>query len=235
MVGDRSNRPEAWAKPAHHKIYRDRRGIFFFQRLWILRRSLRSAIDSAYPNRLVPIQITRYNRAEQGWLPTVMSLREEFGGGHQPEPFVAFIQRRLEDETMCLILAWDGDIPVGYGLAFDVESDPAKPEWTRTGYISQFLVTNSRRKQGVGKLLMGHIDAWFESRGIARVLLNVDIENDSGLRFWEDNGFEQIAIRMKRIRRPATGSRLRVQSMPHCNRHRRLNDFPSKIDPLRQV
>jgi len=146
------------------------------------------------------IRITRYNRAEQNWLPAVLSLREEFGSGHEPEPFVNFIQRRLKDETMYLILAWDGELAVGYGLAFDVESDPAKPEWTRTGYISQFLITNNRRKQGVGKLLMKHIDEWFESRGITRVLLNVDIDNDIGLRFWECHGFEPIAIRMKRIR-----------------------------------
>lgn len=151
--------------------------------------------------RSMSIRITRYNRAEQNWLPAVMSLREEFGSGQPSEPFVNFIQQRLEDKTMYLILAWDGEIPVGYGLAFDVESDPAKPEWTRTGYISQFLVTKSRRKHGVGKLLMEHIDEWFDSRGIARVLLNVDIGNDAGQRFWESNGFEPIAIRMKRVRR----------------------------------
>ncbi len=37
---------------------------------------------------------------------------------------------------MRLILAWDGELPVGYGLAFDVESDPAKPEWARSAWLS---------------------------------------------------------------------------------------------------
>lgn len=160
------------------------------------------------PSEPTRYRITRYNHPSQNWMRAVLALRAEFGDHDSPEPFVSFITRRLDDETMLLLLAWDsptqgeGDRPVGYGLAFDVESDPAKPEWTRTGYISQFLVTESHRQKGVGAQLMDAIDAWFAERGLNKVLLNVNIDNPAGIGFWQKHGFEAYAMRMKRIRQP---------------------------------
>ena len=155
--------------------------------------------------------ITRFNHPSQNWMDAVLSLRAEFGDSDQPEPFTSFITRRLEDETMFLVLAWetgaDGSLlrPLGYGLAFDVETDPAKPEWTRTGYISQFLVTSQCRKQGVGAQLMDALNAWFVERKLEKVLLNVNLDNPPGIRFWEKQGFSAYAYRMKRLNRPGLG------------------------------
>ena len=147
--------------------------------------------DSRYP-------ITRYNHPDQNWLDAVLSLRAEFGDSDSPEPFASFIKQRLEDETMLLILAWDGETPIGYGLAFDVESDSAKPEWTRSGYISQFLISEKYRQHGIGNLLMDYIDNWFNERGLKKVLLNVNLGNENGIRFWKKRGFTEYALRMKR-------------------------------------
>jgi len=143
--------------------------------------------------------ITRYNHPDQNWLNVILALRGEFGAHDSDEPFISFISDRLQDETMLLVIAWDGEIPVGYGLAFDVESDPAKPEWTRTGYISQFLIKETHRRHGVGNFLMDHIDAWFNERGLKKVLLNVNLDNENGARFWRNRGFTSYALRMKRL------------------------------------
>ena len=75
------------------------------------------------------------------------------------------------------------------------------PEWTRAGYITQFLVTQNYRKRGVGKLLMDYINDWFTARGLEKVLLNVNIDNESGNRFWKSQGFIPYAARMKRIKK----------------------------------
>jgi len=144
-------------------------------------------------------RITRYNRPDQNWLEAVLSLRAGFGDNDSPEPFVDFITRRLEDETMLLVLAWVGETPVGYGLAFDVAEHPYMPEWRRAGYIAQFLVAPGYRQQGVGKLLMETIDDWFIQRGISKTLLNVNMDNDPGIRFWQSHGFKPYALRMKRL------------------------------------
>ena len=144
--------------------------------------------------------ITRYNHPNQNWLETVLSLRAEFGDKDSPEPFASFVKERLKDENMLLALVLVDEVPVGYGLAFDVAEHPFMPEWTRAGYITQFLVSRNYRQHGVGKILMDTINDWFRSRGIQKVLLNVDIENEAGVRFWESQGFEPYVMRMKRIR-----------------------------------
>lgn len=142
--------------------------------------------------------ITRFNHPAQNWLEAVLSLRAEFSHVGPPEMFVEFIKRRLDDEAMLLVLAWIGETPVGYGLAFDVAEHPFMPEWTRAGYVTQFLVSRNYRGQGIGKLLMDYINAWFQSRGLQKVLLNVDSDNEAGIRFWKHQGFEPYAMRMKR-------------------------------------
>ena len=143
--------------------------------------------------------ITRYNHPDQNWLEAVLTLRSELIDSASPEPFASFVSQRLEDENMLLVLAWLGEKPVGYGLAFDVAEHPFMPEWTRAGYVTQFLVSREYRQHGVGKMLMETINDWFRSRGLQKVLLNVDIENEAGVRFWKSQGFEPYAMRMKRI------------------------------------
>jgi len=143
--------------------------------------------------------ITRYNHPDQNWLNVVLALRSEFGAHDSDEPFISFITSRLQDETMLLVIAWDGEIPIGYGLAFDVESDPAKPEWTRTGYISQILIAKNYRRHGIGNFLMDHIDQWFNERGLKKILLNVNLDNENGASFWRKRGFTSYALRMKRM------------------------------------
>ena len=143
--------------------------------------------------------IARFNHPDQNWLPAVLSLRAEFGDQGSPEPFINFITPRLKEETMLLVLAWMEETPVGYGLAFDVAEHPYMPEWTRAGYIAQFLISQNFRQHGIGKSLMGYINNWFDSRGIKKVLLNVNIDNEAGTQFWKSQGFVPYATRMRRI------------------------------------
>jgi len=102
-------------------------------------------------------RITRFNHPDQPWLEAVLALRAEFGDSDSPEAFIRFVTRRLEDETMLLVLAWDGATPIGYGLAFDVAEHLYMPEWTRAGYIAQFLIASGYRQHGVGAALMDTI------------------------------------------------------------------------------
>jgi len=146
------------------------------------------------------IHLTRYNHPSQNWLDAVLALRAEFDDNGDPQPFIAFVTRRLEDETMLCVLAWEGTTPTGYALAFDVPEEPAMPEWTRAGYIAQLLVSARYRQHGVGAALMDYIDAWFLKRGLHKVLLNVNLDNAPGQAFWKKRGFEPYALRMRRVR-----------------------------------
>lgn len=152
------------------------------------------------------INITRFDRPNPKWLAALLALRAEFGDKDSPEQFIRFIDKHLGDETMFLILAWLDEVPVGYAMIFDVAEHAFMPEWTRAGYITQFLVAREYRTRGVGKSLMERVDAWFEARGIEKVLLNVNMDNETGVRFWKKNGFLPYATRMKRVKiKPASG------------------------------
>jgi ribosomal protein S18 acetylase RimI-like enzyme len=50
-------------------------------------------------------------------------------------------------------------------------------------------------------MLIDYINDWFQSRGLQKVLLNVDIDNETGIRFWKRQGFEPYAMRLRRITR----------------------------------
>jgi GNAT superfamily N-acetyltransferase len=120
------------------------------------------------------------------------------GSSTPPEQFMAFLSQRLDDESMLLILGLAAGTPVAYALAFDVADHPFMPEWQRAGYITQFFVAPEHRRQGVGQLLFDSVMEWLAARGVTEVLLNVDLDNAVGNRFWRKNGFVPHRIRMKR-------------------------------------
>jgi GNAT superfamily N-acetyltransferase len=72
---------------------------------------------------------------------------------------------------MLLIMCFAADIPIGYGLAFDVAEHPFMPEWQRSGYITQIFVTSEYRKQGVGQAMVKYIIRWLTSRGVTHGFL----------------------------------------------------------------
>ena len=120
------------------------------------------------------------------------------GSSTPPEQFMSFLTQRLDDEGMLLILGLAAGTPIGYALAFDVVDHPFMPEWQRAGYITQFFVVPEYRRQGVGQLLFDSVMEWLASRGVTEVLLNVDVDNAVGDRFWRKNRFVPHRVRMKR-------------------------------------
>ena len=120
------------------------------------------------------------------------------GSGVPPEQFMDFVTCRLDDEAMLLILGLAGDMPVGYGLAFDVAEHAFMPEWRRSGYITQFFVAPEHRRRGVGQRMFDFIVEWLASRGVTSVQLNVSMDNPVGERFWQRQGFVPQRVRMSR-------------------------------------
>ena len=119
------------------------------------------------------------------------------GSGVPPEQFMDFVTCRMDDETMLLILGLAGDVPVGYGLAFDVAEHAFMPEWQRTGYITQFYVVPEHRRRGVGQRMFDFIVEWLASRGVTSMQLNVSMDNPVGGRFWRRQGFAPQRVRIR--------------------------------------
>jgi len=103
----------------------------------------------------------------------------------------------MGEETMLVFLMCDAEKAIGYGMAFDVAKHPFMPEWTRRGYITQYYVDSAYRGKGIGKLGLNYIHDWFRSRGLTNVMLNIDMENEIGNRFWVKQGYVPYTTRMK--------------------------------------
>lgn len=67
----------------------------------------------------------------------------------------------------------------------------------RYGYIQEMIVTESERRKGFGKKLMDHAIEDLIGLGIKEIELNIWEDNESGMKFYKNLGFETISRRMK--------------------------------------
>ena len=125
------------------------------------------------------------------------ALMSHHGSNSSSDLFRNFLKKHINEETMLVFLMVDGEKGIGYGMAFDVEEHPFMPEWTRRGYITQYYVDSNYRGKGIGEFGLNYIHDWFRSRGLTNVMLNVDMENEIGVRFWVRQGYVPYASRMK--------------------------------------
>ena len=68
---------------------------------------------------------------------------------------------------------------------------------THLGYIGFMYVKAAFRGQGVTKLLVDAITAWFHQRGISEIILHVYAKNPRAIRAYEKVGFESHLIEMR--------------------------------------
>jgi len=124
----------------------------------------------------------------------LMSHHDNFSSS---DLFRNFLSKHMGEKTMLVFLICDREKAIGYGMAFDVVEHPFMPEWTRRGYITQYYVDSAYRGKGIGKLGLDYIHDWFRSHGLTNAMLNVDMENEIGVRFWVRQGYVPYATRMK--------------------------------------
>jgi len=62
-----------------------------------------------------------------------------------------------------------------------------------TIFLGGFFIKQSKQKQGLGKLILNmYEDKWKADKKFNRIVLNVDIKNWVGIRFWMNNGYNKI-------------------------------------------
>ena len=66
----------------------------------------------------------------------------------------------------------------------------------RYGYLSDLVVAESRRRQGIGRALVNEGAEWLKQRNIHSVQLQYYAFNEAGRAFWESMGFNPFFTRM---------------------------------------
>jgi len=84
---------------------------------------------------------------------------------------------------------------VGYCLAFISQNLPMfEPE--TCGFISDLVVTEKQKRQGIGAALISQVKQWFQRQAVKNIQLQVYSHNTVGKRFWKKIGFENFFERL---------------------------------------
>src|SRR5262245_17362843 len=108
----------------------------------------------------------------------------------------SWIEGHLENERSLVLVAQDGRDLAGYALATILENPPIVPHQFY-GYVSEMAVTASRRRSGVGTLLLDGVHAWFRSKGLPYAEVTAGIRNEISRGFWRRQGYSEFVERLR--------------------------------------
>ena len=69
----------------------------------------------------------------------------------------------------------------------------------KTGYIAETVVSIKARSKGIGTQLVKTAQAWFDENNCEATELQVAVQNEAGIRFWERLGFKPSTYHMHRL------------------------------------
>jgi mycothiol synthase len=163
------------------------RGYAWARRFWHLQIEFEGAQEAAIPPEGIVLRSLDPDRD----LRAVHALLEEAFVDHWdfvPTPFEEFLDQNIHQEDFdpgLWIVAVEEDRPVGV-LAGAVHGD--------RGAVDLLGVLKSHRGRGIASALLRHGFAAFQSRGLARVRLNVDSDNTTGaVALYERMGMRPVA------------------------------------------
>ena len=118
-----------------------------------------------------------------------------------PSPVANPVQRmwlegHIDGERSLVLVAQDGRDLVGYALATILENPPIVLHQFY-GYVSELSVTASRRRSGVGSLLLDGVHAWFKTKGLPYAEVTASVRNQVSRNFWRRQGDSDFVERLR--------------------------------------
>jgi GNAT superfamily N-acetyltransferase len=141
-------------------------------------------------------------RADQTHIEGIVELWKElmdYIGGIEPYfkrssvghlKFENYLREAIESESSLVLVAVDSEKVVGYANAYVTNFFPVI-EHTTFGFISDFVVTSTHQRQGIGTQMFEEIKSWLDKWGIKRIELRVIGKNKVGYAFWKKHGFDE--------------------------------------------
>ena len=96
--------------------------------------------------------------------------------------------KALADEAFVLVARRDGEI-AGYAFVCVEGPDPVWYTGDKHAVLAHLCVDETRRGNGLGRLLLDAMDAELERRGIEDVEIGVDTGNDAATGLYESRGY----------------------------------------------
>lgn len=147
-------------------------------------------------------------RASAADLPAIVALWKEMWDTNaaldprmEANAMAEMVMRRWMEEHLAsdrseILVADDGGRVVGYALGTILENPPVVPHQFY-GYFSDLAVTASGRRRGIGTRLTEALHAWFRSRRLPYVQVNVAARNDGARAFWRRAGYGEFVEQLR--------------------------------------
>ncbi len=106
------------------------------------------------------------------------------------------LQNAAKEGNLRVILAYSGELPVGYCVASAVKE---------AGEVESIFVSEEYRGKGIASKLMERALDWINSIGAAKIVLKVSVGNEDVLGFYAKRGFRPRLIELQHVGADAPG------------------------------
>lgn len=113
------------------------------------------------------------------------------------EIWLRHLDECLIDEEQIVLVAEAEDELVGFAMGRPNE-DPPPFRTPPHGFVTNFLVSESWRRKGLGRRLFEALAAELHARNLREIRLSVAALNPSSNAFWRRMGFEPYLVHMRR-------------------------------------
>lgn len=104
---------------------------------------------------------------------------------------------RIDDPTSCLLVADANGEVVGYVFGVIVDLAPEMFMHDASGFLADIYVSDSYRRQGIGRRLVEGLAAWFSEKGLRYFEWHVAARNEESVAFWHSVGGRNVMLRMR--------------------------------------
>ncbi len=131
--------------------------------------------------------------AQAGDALAIAGLSGQLGYPAMPGPMAERLAAILGEPGHAVLVADGGGAVVGWLHIRQVASLESEP----FAEIAGLVVDETRRGQGIGRLLMAAAEAWTQSQGLSRARVRTRLERDGARRFYGALGF--VAVKWQQV------------------------------------
>jgi ribosomal protein S18 acetylase RimI-like enzyme len=107
-------------------------------------------------------------------------------------------QKNTLGKFALLCISLEEDEVTGFGHAA-VKFGPDYLGSPKIGVLTHIYVKESKRRSGTGAALLECLENWFAEKKVHSIELQVVSENDSAIKFWKKNNYQQELLQFRKL------------------------------------